>query len=220
MVGRETPRGCRRGCPQRERAPALPLAYHIHALAHARHNILVVSEMGAEACDCQAPRDCAGPDISLPGPEDAPTSVEAVLSVYGEREATLGSRAVALHAGYSATRSEHAVTTPEEHQRAGLTLAGFDADHAADDDPVIAALVDRIEIARQRRSAPFEPRTSRPVNEVECGQFGASPRSREELGKIPLVLGEDVDREPCGLVNRLTGSRFLAHAEQHQGRLE
>src|SRR5688572_22417098 len=121
---------------------ALPLAYHIHAVALARHNILVVSEMGAETCVCQAPRACAGPDISLPGPRMRRHQLKRFSPSTENARRGWGCRAGALHAGCSATRSEHAVTTPEEHQRTGLTLAGFDADHPADDDPVIAALVD------------------------------------------------------------------------------
>jgi hypothetical protein len=89
-----------------------------------------------------------------------------------------------------------------------------------DHDPVIAALVNCLNVAGKRRGATFQPRSSNPARKRERRRYRLTPPTREVPGEILLPVGENVDGEPRGAVDGASGSCLLPHAEKNEWRIE
>src|SRR5262245_41453332 len=115
--------------------------------------------------------------------------------------------------------SQAGVTAPVKEQRRS-TRCPVQRHHPADNDPVIAALMNRVYRAANCCRATVEQRAPLPVEEGKRRRPRMCPPAGEIGGEILLVSVEDVHRKALHCVNGLTCFRRLPHAEQDQRRIE
>src|ERR1043166_6136358 len=110
------------------------------------------------------------------------------------------------------------VAAAEEHERIALVVAAIHGDDAADEDPVVAAFMNGVDVAAECGRAPFEPRAAVPVGEREGGRLRFLPGAGEVRREVTLLLREDVDRKDGPGVGELAGARALSDADEDERR--
>lgn len=107
-----------------------------------------------------------------------------------------------------------------EEQRWLGDLRAMQHDNAANDDPVIAAFMDRVHPASDGCRRSFQPRSTFPRDERKRRRRSGRPRASEIGRNIPLTSGKDVDRKARRTVNQLPGLRVFPDTEEEEERVE
>src|SRR5215204_5349581 len=119
-----------------------------------------------------------------------------------------------------ALRLQSNVSSPKKHQRLPGLFVPIRSNHVTDNDPVIAAFVNRVSAAAHRRDAALEPRPTVPVDKRKRRWRRIPPQASEIGRQIALRVAEDADGEARRLVNQEAGFGLFAEAEQHERRIE
>src|SRR2546425_1261138 len=107
-----------------------------------------------------------------------------------------------------------------KHERRARALTAMQRRDPSDHNPMIAALVDRLDDAAERRAAAFQTGAAFPGDERKRRRRRFLPHAGEIAGKLLLTLAEDVDRESLGRPDQLTHVGGLPHAEEHERWIE